>query len=226
MGTTIWGRGRVSETLEAGYRGPSAAFVDCGVMERPVPAPRASDHDREAVVERLRQAVTDGRLDMVEFDERVEAAYVARTRHELVPLLSDLPEQTSATAVEPVQIRGFMSSHQRTRRWPVPARLRARLTMSSLRLNLTEADLPPLIELDVSLVMSSIDLIVPVGVRVEVDGLRDIMSSLANRTHHSGSGPLLRVHGRAVMSSVTLRHPHAIVQWWRSNNTGSPGRYG
>ncbi|MCX3060120.1 DUF1707 SHOCT-like domain-containing protein [Streptomyces beihaiensis] len=55
------------------------------------PELRASDADRERVAERLREAVAEGRLDMEEFDERLEAAYKARTYGELAPLTRDLP---------------------------------------------------------------------------------------------------------------------------------------
>ncbi|MGA4954949.1 DUF1707 SHOCT-like domain-containing protein [Streptomyces lavendulocolor] len=59
---------------------------------------RASDAERERVAERLRDAYAEGRLDMAEFEERLDSAYRARTHGELVPLLRDLP----AGAVAPV----------------------------------------------------------------------------------------------------------------------------
>ena len=43
------------------------------------PALRASDADRDRVIELLRAAVADGRLDPVEFDGRLDAALAART---------------------------------------------------------------------------------------------------------------------------------------------------
>src|SRR5688500_2421043 len=52
---------------------------------------RAADTDREAVVERLRTALGEGRLELHEFDERVAGAYQAKTYAELDRLLSDLP---------------------------------------------------------------------------------------------------------------------------------------
>ena len=52
---------------------------------------RASDSDRERVVEVLRQAYTEGRLDLEEFDERTTAAYAARTWDGLRELTRDLP---------------------------------------------------------------------------------------------------------------------------------------
>ncbi|MFJ1457208.1 DUF1707 domain-containing protein [Nocardia sp. N2S4-5] len=54
---------------------------------------RASDADREKYVARLRLAMDEGRLNLPEFDERVQQVYTARTYGELEPLLSDLPAQ-------------------------------------------------------------------------------------------------------------------------------------
>lgn len=55
------------------------------------PALRISDADREAVVARLRTASEEGRLDLGELEERVTAAYAAKTAADLTPLTADLP---------------------------------------------------------------------------------------------------------------------------------------
>ena len=55
------------------------------------PAIRASDAEREAVAARLRRAAGEGRLEPDELEERLGAAFAARTRDELVPLVADLP---------------------------------------------------------------------------------------------------------------------------------------
>ena len=52
---------------------------------------RASDDDREDVVRQLERGLTSGRLTVDEFDERVRAAYAARTMGELAELTRDLP---------------------------------------------------------------------------------------------------------------------------------------
>jgi hypothetical protein len=52
---------------------------------------RASDADREQIVDRLRQAATEGRLHGDELEERVAAAFSARTYGELDTLVADLP---------------------------------------------------------------------------------------------------------------------------------------
>jgi hypothetical protein len=50
---------------------------------------RASDAEREAVVERLRVATVKGRLALTELTERTEAAYTATTRGDLVAITAD-----------------------------------------------------------------------------------------------------------------------------------------
>jgi uncharacterized protein DUF1707 len=55
-------------------------------------AVRASDFDREFVADRLGDALNDGRLNLSEYDDRVRAAFAARTRGELRSLVADLAE--------------------------------------------------------------------------------------------------------------------------------------
>jgi hypothetical protein len=63
---------------------------------------RASDSDRESVVEILREAYTEGRLDLGEFDERTTSAYAARTWAQLRELTRDLPAGADlGTAIQP-----------------------------------------------------------------------------------------------------------------------------
>ena len=62
------------------------------------PDMRASDAERQDVVERLRAAMDDGRLKMDEYVERMGRAYEAVTHGDLVPLCRDLPETTNTPA--------------------------------------------------------------------------------------------------------------------------------
>lgn len=52
---------------------------------------RAADADRQAVANELKAALEEGRLDLHEYDERLQRAYAAKTYGDLQPLLSDLP---------------------------------------------------------------------------------------------------------------------------------------
>jgi hypothetical protein len=73
------------------------------------PSLRASDADREATAEVLRQAHSEGRLDTNELDERLDTCFAAKTYGDLDALVSDLPRPRSADR-----------SSRRSYRWPLP----------------------------------------------------------------------------------------------------------
>lgn len=56
---------------------------------------RASDHDRQRVIDELRRHTADGRLTLDEFEERVDEALRATTRGDLVHVLRELPQPVS-----------------------------------------------------------------------------------------------------------------------------------
>ena len=66
---------------------------------------RASDRDRQQVVDRLRSAVEDGRLTMDEYMDRMEAAYQAATYGDLAPLCADLPVSAPVGLDTAVQVK-------------------------------------------------------------------------------------------------------------------------
>lgn len=73
--------------------------------ERVVAAPdhhlRASDAEREQVIDDLRQHAADGRLTMDEFEQRVAEALAATTRGDLEPVLRELPPLERASQPRP-----------------------------------------------------------------------------------------------------------------------------
>jgi hypothetical protein len=60
---------------------------------------RAGHADRERVLDRLRRAHVEGRIDDSEFDERITATLNARTYGELAELTVDLPPEQAGGAV-------------------------------------------------------------------------------------------------------------------------------
>ncbi len=62
---------------------------------------RASDTDRQQVIERLRTALDEGRLKMDEYLERMAQASEAVTYGDLAPLYADLPVTGSVVPREP-----------------------------------------------------------------------------------------------------------------------------
>src|SRR5215207_7806724 len=71
--------------------GASPVVWTCPMSDQ-LPDLRATDADRERVADRLRTAAAEGQLTFDELDERLNAAYAARTGRELEPLTADLQE--------------------------------------------------------------------------------------------------------------------------------------
>ncbi|GGN57150.1 hypothetical protein GCM10010112_09710 [Actinoplanes lobatus] len=69
-------------------------------MSKEVESMRAADSDRQQIADQLKAALDVGRLSLHEYDERIGAAYAARTYAELLVLVEDLPRPgLSATEV-------------------------------------------------------------------------------------------------------------------------------
>src|SRR5690242_8900146 len=60
---------------------------------------RASDRDREVTAERLRHAAGEGRLLPEELEQRLHAAFTARTYGELAATVRDLPSSAMSGRV-------------------------------------------------------------------------------------------------------------------------------
>lgn len=66
---------------------------------------RVGDAERERVADLLAEHHAVGRLTMTELDERLTTTLAARTRHDLVAPLADLPAAPRTPAPAPVPIR-------------------------------------------------------------------------------------------------------------------------
>jgi Domain of unknown function (DUF1707) len=59
---------------------------------------RASDDDRDRLVEQLQRHAVAGRLSMEEYAERVDRVLVARTHGDLAAVVEDLPAESTVRA--------------------------------------------------------------------------------------------------------------------------------
>ncbi len=145
------------------------------------PVIRVSDHDRDAVAQRLQEAFAEGRLDDDEFDQRMRAALTAKLNTELEPLTADLPAgMQRPAAVAPAVVAGrtpgkfaiaYKSGIRRGGRWRVPERFSTVVYKGSGRLDLRAAELSaPVTTLFTVAYKSRVDVLVPPGVRVELEG--------------------------------------------------------
>lgn len=158
-----------------------------------LPELRASDADRERVSEQLRDALAEGRLDMEEFEERLEATYKARTYGELTPITRDLPGGAVASPIsmvkQPVDDGSWgsrivggegssswgvavLSGFERKGRWTVPRRFNSVAFMGGGEIDLREANFADReVVVNCVAVMGGMNVIVPPGVEVVVRGI-------------------------------------------------------
>ncbi|MGH3472331.1 MAG: DUF1707 SHOCT-like domain-containing protein [Nocardioidaceae bacterium] len=185
------------------------------------PELRASDIDRESTIEVLREASVAGQLTMDEFQERMEAAYAAKTLGQLTVLTDDLPVGATTQAARfPVASK---PAPLKKRRWIVhllsggdsrgPWRDGDRVSWVAVlgggNIDLRDANLEPGTVIDVSMiaVMGGGDIIVPDNARVEMSGIA-LMGGRDNYVDGAGlptDAPLIRAKIFALMGGVCIK---------------------
>jgi Domain of unknown function (DUF1707)/Cell wall-active antibiotics response 4TMS YvqF len=176
---------------------------------------RASDAEREAVVEQLRVASVEGRLTLAELTDRTEAAYTATTHAELALLTQDLP---SAGVAAPMPgpmpegrkrrwFVGVMGDSKRRGTWRIDQELGAVAVMGDVVLDLREAEVRTnAVDILAVSVMGDVKIIVPDGVYVDLDGMA-IMGDKKVKVDQAQPGmnvPVIRVKAYAVMGDVKV----------------------
>jgi hypothetical protein len=179
---------------------------------------RASHEDRDAVVDRLRIAAGDGRIDHDELDQRIEAAMTARTYGELDVIVKDLPQSPEAAArtvarrAEVVESQTVTVAHGKAEKygpWLVPQKLFITARHGVVILDFTDAVFSGAREIEIELDVrhSAIRLISPEGTIIDEDVL-DRRHSNVRRRHLGAPGPesvRIRLTGRMAHSSVGAR---------------------
>ncbi|GGV54993.1 DUF1707 domain-containing protein [Streptomyces pilosus] len=182
----------------------------------PRPAPpgalRASHDDREAVVERLRDAAAEGRIDFEELDARLEQALKARTHAELTPLTADLPEVPGPGSRPPLLLKGGLYGASRgPGRWDVPGHVIAHGGVGGVRLDFTRAEC----RLEEILVeahgeTAGVTVVIPDGWTADTSGMDPGFGGLTDKTtpDRLPGTPLIRLTGSGGMAGVVIRHPN------------------
>ncbi|MBD2832139.1 DUF1707 domain-containing protein [[Kitasatospora] papulosa] len=195
---------------------------------------RASDAERERVAETLREAVAEGRLEMDEFEQRLDATFKARTHGELVPLVRDLPAsggpvagRKASSANWPARIGGaptssgafaFWGGFSRKGRWTVGPRFTAFAMWGGGEIDLREAHFA---ERDVVIrcftIMGGMQVTVPPDLNVQVNGL-GIMggfgehSKLDEEPEPAPDAPRVRITGFALMGGVGVERKRSKAE--------------
>jgi len=126
---------------------------------------RASDAERDATMNRLREAAAEGRLTLEELTDRIEAAGGAVMRSDLVPLTSDLPAAAAVDrASQAPTIRG-VGDVKCSGAWAVAAESSFRSWFGNIQLDLRQARISaPETHIHARALFGNIDLLVPEGV--------------------------------------------------------------
>jgi hypothetical protein len=194
---------------------------------RPDPAQlRISDEDRHKVSEILRQAAGDGRIDLDELDERLEAAYAAKTYADLVPITLDLPAvgpahplvQQPTTHSPSVVVSGgpdhqhgvaIMSAIERKGVWTVPRSYTITCVMGGVDLDLREAKFAAQeVVLTINTIMGGADIKVNTNTRVLMEGI-SIMGGYSgpgdeDESQFGANSPTVRIKGFSLMGGVCV----------------------
>jgi hypothetical protein len=181
------------------------------------PAMRASDQDRDEAARRLQAAFAEGRLDDAEFARRMRAALTAVTRPELDQLSADLPAAPSAAGGAPAAARpapgkyavAYKNSIRRGGRWRVPHRFTPVVYKGSGWIDLRAAELTEPVTTVVAVAYKSrIDILVPPGVRVEMDGFGVSKGWSAEEeweSQLSADAPVVHIRGLAYKGTIETR---------------------
>lgn len=189
--------------------------MDTDDAPTPRPAIRVSDADREAAAEQLRVAAVDGRLEFAELDDRLTAAFQAKTRAELAAVTADL--ESAQPDTRPLTLRTTSGTIKRTGPWTVPAEIIAECSSGSIKLDFTEASVPHReVIVRATAASGSVVLIVPHDWVVVMD---DVSSSSGRIVNKVGGRPspytqTLRVSGSVHSGAIKARYPRRSFWDW------------
>lgn len=177
---------------------------------------RASHEDRDIIVEQLRVAAGDGRIDGDELDQRIEAAMTARTYGELDRLIKDLPPSTRqaglARRTEVEASQSITITHGNTHKrgtWLVPRQLNVTVRHGNVLLDFTEAVFGGVREVEVVLDVrhGNLRIVVPSGTQLDTSGLATAHANMRQPDLGPAAADSIRltIGGQAAHANVRVR---------------------
>jgi hypothetical protein len=168
---------------------------------------RASDAERERILEQLRAAAVEGRLTLEELADRGDAAQRAVMRGELARLVADLPAALPdvPAKAKPVATLGTI---RRSGAWLVPADSRYRSWFGHIQLDLRQARIGATdMRIHARTLFGVIDLLVPEGVEVEVRARSRLGKVRQEQSAPAAFGaPRIVLTGGTVFGEIRVRH--------------------
>ena len=184
---------------------------------------RASHAEREAVVERLRDAAAEGRLDLDELDARLEKALKAKTHAELSALTADLPAPPAPESRPPLVLNGGVHGASRgPGRWEVPERIVARGGVGGVKIDFSRAECRlPEVHVEAYGEAAGVTIVIPEGWAADATGMDPGIGGFKDKTtpDRLPGTPLVRLSGSGGMAGVVLRHPN---RWERRKLNRNP----
>ena len=195
-------------------------------MDTPDPSQlRISDQDRHQVAEVLREAAGEGRIDLDELDQRLDATYAARTYADLVPITLDLP--TAPTTKVPIRpaaapspspvVPGpaeerhlaILSGLSRKGVWVVPQQMTVVAFMGGADLDLRRAQFAAReVTITINAIMGGADIKVNPHTHVIMEGV-GILGGYSGPSDSvpaelTADSPVVRIKGFAIMGGVSV----------------------
>ncbi|WP_049561676.1 DUF1707 SHOCT-like domain-containing protein [Nonomuraea sp. SBT364] len=165
-------------------------------------AARVSDDDRDTSVQLLQDSFADGRLTAAELERRLEGALTARSRDDLLAMVSDLP-------VDVVHLTPGSGRIRREGDWRVPRLLRIDSVYDRVRLDLSRALVRhSQVDIELRLTYGSATIVLPAGASADVDGVRTEWGGMTSKAAaYARPGELhVRVAGELTHGRLTVRN--------------------
>ncbi|MFI2780530.1 DUF1707 SHOCT-like domain-containing protein [Streptomyces sp. ALB3] len=164
------------------------------------------EDDRDTAVRRLQEAYARGHLSHGDLDERLHQVLTARTRSELVPPLTSLPDEdagsTSTIAAAGGRIR-------RRGAWQVPRTLKVASAHGTVHLDLSRAVIGhAVVDIELQLGTGRAKITVPRDATVDFDALHTGWKDTRYRPRRRPrtGGPRIRISGAMGFGRLKIRH--------------------
>jgi hypothetical protein len=184
---------------------------------------RASDADRDQIIEALAAASAEGRLSLEEYSQRSEAALVARTHGELAGLTADLPApRHSDAAPVPAEITAVLGNESRKGPWVVPAHLTVRSVLGDCHLEMQQAVIRQHVTtIDATVRFGAMTIFVPDGIDVRLTG-RAVLGAKSSelRGEPAPGAPVIVVNCDVLFGAVTVRRPDWLMRRRQAREAG------
>lgn len=168
----------------------------------------ASSKDIDNTILLLQSAFSDGRLDEKEFDKRIAQAVNIKTHTEIFQLVKDLSVPDKPARRLKKSIITFCGGIEQKGRFSVPSQLRIITVMGGCVIDLSQASFESVVtDIHVIAVMGGVEIVVPRGVRVEVDGTAVFGGFDQNIKEEDlpSHVPTLHIRGLAFMGGAEVR---------------------